>query len=81
MLIIIDNKSSFIKKFKRSYLVEDHFPYLFFDHNEQLSIPKHKKVKGIVLSGGRGNPYEPLNLTANFVALMNFDVPILGFCT
>jgi GMP synthase (glutamine-hydrolysing) len=33
-----------------------------------------------MLSGGRGNPYEPLNLTADFIALMNFDVPTIGFC-
>jgi GMP synthase (glutamine-hydrolysing) len=32
------------------------------------------------LSGGKGNPFEPLNLTSNFIVLMNFDVPILGFC-
>jgi GMP synthase-like glutamine amidotransferase len=38
------------------------------------------EVKGVILSGGTGNPYEPLNLTSNFVALMNFDVPTIGFC-
>lgn len=53
---------------------------MFFEHNEQLVLPKNKKVKGIILSGGRGNPYEPLNLTTNFVAMMNFDVPTIGFC-
>lgn len=80
MLLIIDNVSNFIKKFKRDYLVDAPFPYLFFDHNEPIVIPPKKKVKGIILSGGRGNPFEPLNLTANFVALMNFNVPVLGFC-
>ncbi|MGD8910343.1 MAG: gamma-glutamyl-gamma-aminobutyrate hydrolase family protein [Chromatiales bacterium] len=33
-----------------------------------------------MLSGGEGNPYEPLNLTANYVALMNLQVPTIGIC-
>jgi GMP synthase-like glutamine amidotransferase len=80
MLLIIDNQSSYIKKFKRNFLAEQNFEYHFIDHNEPLVIPDGMKVSGIILSGGKGNPYEPLNLTANFVAMMNFDVPILGFC-
>jgi len=80
MLIIIDNQSSFIKKFKRNFLSEQNIDYRFIDHNEPLVVKENEKVDGIILSGGKGNPYEPLNLTANFVALMNFDVPIIGFC-
>ncbi len=80
MLLIIDNQSSFIKKFKRNYLSEQDFDYIFFDHNQPIVLSAKSKITGIILSGGKGNPYEPLNLTANFVALMNFDVPILGFC-
>lgn len=80
MILIIDNQSSFIKKFKRRYLAEQDFAYIFFDHNQPIVLSAKTKIKGIILSGGRGNPYEPLNLTANFVALMNYDVPILGFC-
>lgn len=80
MLLIIDNQSAFIKKFKRQYLAEQDFDYVFFDHNQPITLSAKTKIKGIILSGGKGNPYEPLNLTSNFVALMNFDVPVLGFC-
>ncbi len=80
MILIIDNQSSFIKKFKRQYLSEVDFDYVFFDHNQPIVLSAKAKIEGIILSGGRGNPYEPLNLTANYIALMNFDVPVLGFC-
>ena len=80
MLLIIDNQSSFIKKFKRNFLSEQNIEYRFIDHNEPLVIKPDEKVEGIILSGGKGSPYEPLNLTADFVALMNYDVPTLGVC-
>ncbi len=80
MLLIIDNQSKFIKRFKHEFLAEQDFEYYFIDHNEPLVIPDGRKISGIILSGGKGNPYEPLNLTANFVALINFDVPIMGIC-
>jgi GMP synthase (glutamine-hydrolysing) len=80
MLIIIDNQSSFIKRFKRNFLSEQDFDYIIFDHNQPIILSVKSEVSGLILSGGRGSPYEPLNLTANFVALMNFDVPIIGFC-
>ena len=80
MLLIIDNQSSFIKKFKRNFLSEQSIEYRFFDHNEPLIIKPDEKIDGIILSGGKGSPYEPLNLTTNFVALMNYDVPTLGVC-
>ncbi len=80
MLLIIDNQSSFIKKFKRNFLSEQNIEYRFVDHNEPLVIKENEKVDGIILSGGKGNPYEPLNLTANFVAMMNYEVPTLGVC-
>jgi len=80
MILIIDNQSSFIKKFKRQFLAEQDFDYVFFDHNQPITLSVKSEVSGIILSGGRGNPYEPLNLTTNYVALMNFDVPTIGFC-
>lgn len=80
VILIIDNQSSFIKKFKRQYLSEQDFDYVFFDHNQPITLSVKAQIKGVILSGGRGNPYEPLNLTTNFVALMNFDVPTIGFC-
>ncbi|MCW3787559.1 glutamine amidotransferase-related protein [Plebeiibacterium sediminum] len=80
MLLIIDNQSAFIKKFKRQFLSEQDFDYVFFDHNQPITLSAKTHIQGIILSGGKGNPYEPLNLTSNFVALMNFNVPVLGFC-
>jgi GMP synthase (glutamine-hydrolysing) len=80
MLLIIDNQSNFIKKFKRNFLSEQNIEYRFIDHNEPLVIKENEQVEGIILSGGKGNPYEPLNLTADYVALMNYDVPTLGVC-
>ena len=80
MLLIIDNQSAFIKKFKRQYLSEQDFDYVFFDHNQPITLSAKTKIKGIILSGGKGTPYEPLNLASNYVAMMNFNVPILGFC-
>jgi GMP synthase (glutamine-hydrolysing) len=80
MLLIIDNQSAYIKKFKRQFLAEQDFDYIFFDHNQPITLSAKTEIKGIILSGGRGNPFEPLNLTSNFVALMNFDVPVLGIC-
>ncbi len=80
MLLIIDNQSAYIKKFKRQFLAEQDFDYVFFDHNQPITLSAKAEIEGIILSGGRGNPYEPLNLASNFVALMNFNVPVLGFC-
>ena len=61
-------------------MAEQDFSYIIFDHNQPIVLPTNTKVSGIMLSGGKGNPYEPLNLTSNFVAMMNFDVPTIGFC-
>ncbi len=80
MLLIIDNQSSFIKKFKRQFLSEQDFDYIFFDHNQPITLSAKTDIKGLILSGGKGNPFEPLNLTSNFVALNCFDVPTIGFC-
>jgi len=80
MLLIVDNQSSMIKKFKRNFLAETDLDFVFFDHNQPIVLSSQAKVDGIILSGGKGNPYEPLNLTANFVCLLNFDVPCIGFC-
>ncbi len=80
MLLVIDNQSAYIKKFKRQFLAEQNFDYVVFDHNQPITLSAQTEIQGILLSGGRGNPYEPLNLTTNFVAMMNWDVPVLGFC-
>jgi len=80
MLIIINNQNAFIKKFENNFLAHQNFEYAFFDHNQPIDIPENKAISGVILSGGKGTPYRPLNLTANFVALMNYNVPTLGFC-
>lgn len=80
MLIIIDNQSAFIKQFKNGWLEDHDVEYRVYDHNQPLWLNNPKEVKGIILSGGKGSPYEPLNLTTNFIALMRFNVPIIGFC-
>lgn len=80
MILIIDNQNAFIQKFKREFLEPYDIEHVFFDHNQPIILPKEARVKGVILSGGRGHPYKPLNLTANFVALMNYDVPVMGFC-
>jgi len=80
MLLVINNQNVFIDQFERDYLIPKEIAYQFIGHNQPIDNSLKKKVKGVILSGGRGNPYKPLNLTANFVALMNFEVPVMGFC-
>lgn len=80
MILIVDNQSAFIKRFKRQYLSEQDFDYVFFDHNQPIVLSERAEIQGVILSGGKGNPFEPLSLTSNFVALINFDVPVLGLC-
>lgn len=80
MLMIVDNQSSYIKKWKRQYLSECDFDYVFFDHNQPITLSAKTHIQGVILSGGKGNPFEPLNLSTNFIALMNFQVPVMGFC-
>jgi GMP synthase (glutamine-hydrolysing) len=80
MLLIIDNQSQFLRRFKRNYLDEFDVPHLIIEHNVQIDFQRLPTINGLMLSGGKGNPYEPLNLTTNYVALMNLDVPTLGVC-
>ncbi len=80
MLLIIDNQSQYLRKFKRNYLDDQDIPHLIIEHNEQLDFDRLPGIDGLIISGGKGNPFEPLNLTANYVALMNLEVPTVGFC-
>lgn len=79
MLLIIDNRSLFIRTFERK-LKQRNIVYKFYYHHEQIDLNERDKIKGVILSGGAGSPYQPLNLTADFVALMNLHVPTIGFC-
>jgi len=80
MLLIIDNQSQYLRKFKRNYLDDRDVPHLIVEHNEVIDWDHLPQITGLVLSGGKGNPYEPLNLTADYTAMMNLDVPTIGFC-
>ncbi|MEW8688550.1 MAG: gamma-glutamyl-gamma-aminobutyrate hydrolase family protein [Candidatus Thiodiazotropha sp.] len=80
MLLIIDNQSQYLRQFKRHYLDDRDIPHLIIEHNEQIDFQRLPSISGLILSGGKGNPYEPLNLTTNYVAMMNLDVPTVGFC-
>lgn len=80
MLLIIDNQSQYLRQFKRHYLDDRDIPHLIIEHNEQIDFQRLPTISGLIISGGKGNPYEPLNLTANYVAMMNLDVPTMGFC-
>jgi GMP synthase (glutamine-hydrolysing) len=80
MLLIIDNQSQYLRRFKRNYLDEFDLPHLIIEHNEQIDFQRLPTINGLMISGGKGSPYEPLNLTANYVALMNLDVPTIGVC-
>jgi len=79
MILIIDNGSTLIREGKR-FLKENNVSFKSISHSTQLSEELLKQAKGIILTGGNGSPFEPLNLTPNFVALMNAKVPILGVC-
>ncbi len=79
MLVIIDNRSVFIRTFERK-LKQRNIAYRFYYHHDQIDLTERDKIQGVILSGGAGNPYQPLNLTADFVALMNLHVPTIGFC-
>ncbi|MES9927628.1 MAG: gamma-glutamyl-gamma-aminobutyrate hydrolase family protein [Candidatus Thiodiazotropha sp. 6PDIVS] len=80
MLLIIDNRSQYLRTFKHHYLDEKDIPHLILDHNDQIDFTRLPDISGLIISGGKGNPYEPLNLTTNYVAMMNLDVPTIGFC-
>jgi len=80
MLLIIDNESKLIKSFEEK-LKERNIEYEVRLHSEQIDFNEKEDIQGIVLTGGPLGPYNPdLNTTSDFVALMNFDVPILGVC-
>ena len=79
MLLIIDNGSIFIKHMEK-HLKEWDIPFKVFGHSEKVDIDALPKVKGVILSGGPGDPYGPENITTDFKILMNLEVPIIGFC-
>ncbi len=79
MILVIDNQSKFIEDIKQS-IEENNLEYKICKHSKAPHLRDLNDVEGVILSGGPGDPYGPLNITADLLALMNFDVPTLGFC-
>jgi len=78
MLLIIDNKSKFIKKFEKS-LKKKKIDFKIVKAGQRIDLKKFKKASGVILSGGSLGLYSK-SITNDFVALINFKVPIIGFC-
>ena len=80
MILIIDNRSSFIRNFRKTRLLPSGIPHRLIRHDRPLPDEVYTEARGLILSGGKGTPWSPLVLTADFQALMNLDIPTLGFC-
>lgn len=76
MLLIIDNQSEAIKQFYKR-LRKWGIEHIICSHSDKHCL---EGVSGIILSGGPGTPYGPLDLTADRIALRNYDVPLMGIC-
>jgi len=79
MFIIIDNGSKFIKNLE-TRLTEANITFKVFNHSEQIDFDTLPIVKGVILSGGPGDPFGPENITTDFEIIMNLKCPIIGFC-
>lgn len=78
MLIIVDNASELIKKFEKT-LKNKKIKFKVIRAGQRADLTKIRNIKGIILSGGYLGPYDK-SITNDFVALMNFKVPVIGFC-
>lgn len=78
MLLIINNESKFIKIFQKE-LERQNIEYEIINHDKRIDMQKYKDVKGVILSGGSIGLYDKSNVN-DYVALNNFNVPIIGFC-
>jgi GMP synthase (glutamine-hydrolysing) A subunit len=80
MLLIIDNESDFIKRFEKDLLKSKvDFVVLPYNDTEAFNLIK-SKVTSVILSGGPGIPGNPSNLNADYLAIDQLDVPIIGLC-
>jgi len=78
LLLIIDNQSQMILQFE-ARLRQTGIPYRKITHDQPLDFPLYG-IRGLVLTGGPGNPYGPLVLSADYIALNLLNVPTVGFC-
>lgn len=77
MLLVIDNGSPLCVKIVE--VLEDFgVSYVVCRHFEDIS--GINGVTGVILSGGDGSPYGPLNFSAAYSGLFQFAVPVLGIC-
>lgn len=79
MILIIDNQSEKIKSLE-DLLIDRRIPFRSVAHDSELDHEMIARARGLVLSGGPGNPYGPLNLSADYTALLHLQVPTLGIC-
>jgi GMP synthase (glutamine-hydrolysing) len=79
MILVIDNQSKFIENIKGA-IEENNLECRICKHSKAPNLKNLENVQGLILSGGPGDPYGPLNITADLLALMSFDVPTLGIC-
>ncbi len=80
VILIIDNRSTFIRRFLKTTLIPSGIPYRMLRHDRPLPDEVYHQARGLILSGGKGTPWSPLVLTSDFQALMNLNVPTIGFC-
>ncbi|MBW3002109.1 gamma-glutamyl-gamma-aminobutyrate hydrolase family protein [Candidatus Woesearchaeota archaeon] len=78
MLLIIDNKSRFIKSLEKD-LKKNKVNFKVIKAGQRIDILKIKSIAGIILSGGSLGIYDK-SISNDFIALMNYNVPMLGFC-
>src|SRR3989344_5229072 len=76
MLLIIDNGSCYLNSLKETL---DTWKIKFKVYNNDQRYPL-RNAKGIILSGGPGNPATRTDLKNNYLALEQAKAPILGIC-
>jgi len=79
MLLIVDNGGEYIKVFVK-FLSESSIPFKIITLKETLKPFILQKVKGLVLSGGNGDPFIRDDLSLNYKLLESLNVPTLGIC-
>ncbi len=78
MILIIDNKSRYIKELEKKF-IRNGISYKVIRAGQRLDLGSFRGVKGVILSGGSLGIYNK-SISNDFIILMNFKAPILGFC-